>query len=53
MAPTLLLVEVEGNILNNNKLVINAQGLVKGERQEKDGIAFFGTKLKKVSILLK
>jgi len=47
LAPTLILEEIEGDILNNDKLVITAQGLVNGERQEKDGIVFFGTKLKK------
>ena len=46
-APTVILEEIEGNILNNKLLLINAQGLVNGERKEKDGIAFFGTSLKK------
>ena len=42
---------MEGEIFNNNKLTINANGLINGERKAKDGIAFFGTKLTKVILL--
>ncbi len=47
-APTLLIEEVEGNIFNSNKLIMNATGLTNGERKMNDGIAFFGIKLKTV-----
>jgi hypothetical protein len=46
--PTLLLEEIDGDILRNNKLMINAGGLLTGARNIKDGVAFFGTKLKNV-----
>jgi hypothetical protein len=35
-------------ILRGNKLIINAAGLVNGNRKCKDGVAFFGRQLKKV-----
>jgi hypothetical protein len=50
-APKLLIEEIEGDIFNNNKLVINAMGLVNGQRKAKDGIVFFGSKLTKVNSL--
>ena len=40
--------EIEGEILRNQKLIINAFGLINGARKSRDGIVFFGTKLKKV-----
>ncbi len=45
-AGTLQLEEVMGNLLSNNKLKINAAGLVNGLRKCRDGVAFFG-KVKK------
>lgn len=50
-APKLLIEEIEGDIFNNNKLVINAMGLVNGQRKAKDGIVFFGPNLTKVLCL--
>jgi len=44
-APMIVLEEIQGDIFKNNKLMINAGGLVKGERKTNDGIAFFGMKL--------
>ena len=41
-APTLILEEVECNILNGQKIKINAQGMV-GGRGMKDGVAIFGS----------
>jgi hypothetical protein len=41
-AATLLLEEVTGEVLRNNKLKINAGGLTNGLRKAKDGVAFFG-----------
>lgn len=41
-AATLLLEEVTGEVLRNNKLKINAGGLMNGLRKAKDGVAFFG-----------
>ena len=49
-ASKLLIEEIEGDIFQNNKLSINAMGLVNGQRKAKDGIIFFGPKLKKVII---
>lgn len=50
-APELLIEEIEGDILKNNKLVINAAGMVNGARKAKDGIVYFGTKYKNVSLI--
>lgn len=47
-APVLMLEEIEGDILRNNKLVINAAGLLNGARKVKDGIVYFGTQSKNV-----
>lgn len=47
-APTLFLEELDGNILQGGKLMINASGLINGERKMNDGITFFGTTLVKV-----
>lgn len=52
-APTLLIEEIEGNILSNNKLIMNTSGLINGERMKHDGIAFFGTVKRKVLINIK
>ena len=41
-APVLLLEELTGEVLKNNKLKINAGGLTTGLRKAKDGVAFFG-----------
>jgi hypothetical protein len=43
-------VEISGDILKNNKLNINAAGLVNGMRNVRDGVAFFGKQLKSVDI---
>jgi len=45
-APVLYIEEIEGEILKNQSLTINATGLVNGQRKMKDGVAFFGNKLK-------
>lgn len=42
--PTLKISDVEGNLLNNETLIVNAFGLVNSERKKKDGIVFFGIK---------
>lgn len=42
--------ELSGDILRNNKLTINAAGLTTGLRKMKDGVSFFGTKIKNVKI---
>jgi len=34
--------------LKNNKLTINAAGLINGMRKMRDGVAFFGKQLKSV-----
>ena len=48
-SPSLVLEETTNkNILRGNKLVINASGLLNGNRKAKDGVAFFGRPLKKV-----
>ncbi len=47
-APVLLLEELTGEVLKNNKLKINAAGLTTGLRKAKDGVAFFG----KVKIII-
>ncbi len=44
--------EIEGNLLNGNKLTINAKGLVEGLRLEEDGISFFGTREKNLDVFL-
>jgi len=46
-ANIILLEEIEGNLLRKQTLLINASGLMNGERNAKDGIVFFGNKLKK------
>lgn len=48
-ASFLILEEVTGEVLRNNKLKINAAGLTTGLRKAKDGVAFFG----KVILFLK
>jgi hypothetical protein len=45
-ATTLLLEEVTGEVLKNNKLKINAGGLSTGLRKARDGVAFFGKVIK-------
>jgi hypothetical protein len=40
--PYLIIEELEGDILKNNKLKINAGGLTTSMRKEKDGLTFFG-----------
>jgi hypothetical protein len=45
-ATTLLLEEVTGEVLKNNKLKINAGGLTTGLRKARDGVAFFGKVIK-------
>ncbi len=49
-AAVLLLEELTGEVLKNNKLKINAAGLTTGLRKTKDGVAFFG-KVKIIIIL--
>ncbi len=44
--------EIEGNMLNGNKLKINAKGLINGLRGEEDGICFLGDDSKKDVITL-
>jgi hypothetical protein len=41
-APIILIEELNGDILKNNKLKINAGGLTTGLRKSKDGVVFFG-----------
>jgi hypothetical protein len=41
-AGTIQLEEIMGNLLSNNKLKLNAAGLINGLRKTKDGVAFFG-----------
>jgi hypothetical protein len=50
--PTILMEELEGDILRNNKLLINAGGLTCGARKIKDGVSFFGPILKNVYITI-
>lgn len=49
-APELIFEEVSGEMLKNNKLVINAAGLssTSGLRKAKDGLVFFGSSSKNV-----
>ena len=44
----MIIQEIEGEIFKNQKLIINAWGLTNGARKSRDGIVFFGSKLKKV-----
>ena len=44
-----ILQEIGGNILRNNKITINAAGMVNGMRKMRDGVAFFGKQLKNVN----
>jgi hypothetical protein len=46
IAPLLCLEETEGNLMKDDKLMINASGLVEGARKAKDGVTFFGKNLK-------
>ncbi len=41
-AGVLQIEEIMGNLLNNNKLKINAAGLINSLRKGKDGVTFFG-----------
>lgn len=53
-APQLILEELTDKaVLRGNRLIINAGGLVNGNRKCKDGVAFFGRQLKKVFIKFK
>jgi hypothetical protein len=50
-APQLILEELtDKGVLRGNRLMINAAGLVNGNRKSRDGVTFFGRQLKKVSI---
>ena len=40
--------EIDGELLKNEILTINAMGLTNGQRKLNDGITFFGNKLKSV-----
>jgi hypothetical protein len=51
-AACLLLEELMGDVLRNNKLTINAAGLTTGLRKMKDGVSFFGKAAKSVIIKL-
>jgi hypothetical protein len=42
-APELILEEIEGDLLKNNKLRIVATGLVNSARKILDGVVYFGT----------
>ncbi len=47
-APQILLEELSGEFLKNNKLKINAAGLTTGLRKARDGVAFFGKNKKEI-----
>lgn len=50
-APQLIFEEIQGDMLKNNKLIINAAGLSTGLRKARDGLVFFGTPGKNVLII--
>jgi hypothetical protein len=52
-APEIFLEEVMGEMLKNNKLLINAAGLTTGLRKARDGLVFFGFSSKNLKNVLK
>ena len=51
-APELIIEELTGESLKNNKILINAGGMPAGLRKMKDGLVFFGTSTQNVNLYL-